>query len=123
MNQNKHKFKMTPGYITGLTQTDGSISCSIIINKNGLISFIPIFNITADLTSKYVLEKINKNHKDIKNQKKIVKMILSMNKFTSRKPERINKIYDALGILNGNKLPLIENINKTIDTPITNDNI
>jgi len=50
-------------------------------------------------------------------------MILSMNKFTSRKPERINKIYDALGILNGNKLPLIENINKTIDTPITNDNI
>ena len=183
MNQNKHKFKMTPGYITGLTQTDGSISCSIIINKNGLISFIPIFNITADLTSKYVLEEIkkyfgcgiinisiknhtasyqvtkisnliniiiphfnlnplfcaklhsfnlfkqiieeiiNKNHKDIKNQKKIVKMILSMNKFTSRKPERINKIYDALGILNGNKLPLIENINKTIDTPITNDNI
>jgi len=58
MNQNKQDFKLTPGYITGLTQTDGSFSCSITINTVGLIKFIPVFNITADLTSKYVLEEI-----------------------------------------------------------------
>jgi LAGLIDADG endonuclease len=177
-----HK-KLTPGYITGLTQTDGSFFCSIIISNVGNIKFIPVFDITADLTSKYVLEEIHKyfgcgyigismkNHtasyrvtkltdllniiiphfnlhylfcaklhafnlfqlivevliknktKDVECQKKLVKMALSMNKVTLRTPERINEIYNILGVEVGANLPLIENQNKTIDTPITNDNI
>jgi len=185
MNQNKQDFKLTPGYITGLTQTDGSFICSITINTVGLIKFIPVFDITADLTSKYVLEEIQqyfgygtirisiKNHTAsyqvtkssdflniiiphfnlyplfcaklhafnlfklilegiIKNKAKnkenewkieIVKMALSMNTASLRTPERINQIYSNLGILNGANLPLIENKNNTIATPITNDNI
>lgn len=57
MNQN---FKMSPGYITGLAQTDGSFFCSVVIStkhKFGL-QFRPKFTITADLDSKYVLESI-----------------------------------------------------------------
>jgi len=184
MNQNKQKFKMTPGYITGLTQTDGSFCCALIISAKKAIYFSPIFNITADLTSKYVLDLIckyfgcgsvtvskanhtasfivtkradlvniiiphfnlnplvcaklhafnllkliiekqinNKNNKDNKWKKETVKMALSMNKVTFRTPERINEIYQIFGISNGSNLPLIENTNNTIDTPVTNDNI
>jgi hypothetical protein len=49
-------FKLTPGYITGLAQTDGSFS----INAFGKIKFIPVFNIKADIRSKHVLEEIKK---------------------------------------------------------------
>jgi hypothetical protein len=176
---------MTPGYITGLTQTDGSFCCAILISAMGLIRFMPVLDITADLTSKYVLDEIKiyfgcgnvnvnvknhtasfrvtksadlfniiiphfkqyplfcaklhafnlfhliieginknkKNNKDHEWKKEIVKMALSMNKVTFRTPERINEIYTNLGISNGSNLPLIENTNNTIDTPVTNDNI
>jgi hypothetical protein len=53
----------------------------------------------------------------------MVKIAISMNKSTFRKPERINEIYDFLGISNGSELPLIENTKNTIDTQVTNDNI
>lgn len=73
MNQN---FIMSPGYISGLAQTDGSFFCSIILSKKHRfgLQFRPKFTITADLDSNYVLEKIqlffgcgnvtvnNKNH-------------------------------------------------------------
>jgi hypothetical protein len=59
MNQKKN-FKLTPGYITGLTQTDGSFSCGIVITATKSINFRPCFQITADLTSKFVLDKICK---------------------------------------------------------------
>jgi hypothetical protein len=57
MNQ---KFLMSPGYISGLTQTDGSFFCSIILSPKHRfgIQFIPKFTITADLDSKHVLESI-----------------------------------------------------------------
>ena len=73
MNQ---KFILSPGYISGLTQTDGSFFCSIILSSKHRfgIQFRPKFTITADLDSKYVLDDIqlffgcgnviinNKNH-------------------------------------------------------------
>src|SRR5881394_734762 len=73
MNQN---FIMSPGYISGLTQTDGSFFCSIILSSKHRfgIQFRPKFTITADVDSKYVLDTIqlyfscgnvsinNKNH-------------------------------------------------------------
>lgn len=57
MNQN---FIMSPGYISGLTQTDGSFFCSIIISKSHRfgLQFRPKFTITADLDSKFVLDKV-----------------------------------------------------------------
>jgi hypothetical protein len=60
MNQKKKIFKLTPGYITGLTQTDGSFSCATTITKFKTLTLRPIFVITADLTSKFVLDKICK---------------------------------------------------------------
>jgi hypothetical protein len=57
MNQTNN-FKLTPGYITGLTQTDGSFSCGISISANNNIVFSPNFTITADLSSKHVLDLI-----------------------------------------------------------------
>jgi hypothetical protein len=59
MNQNL-KFNISPGYISGLTQTDGSFFCSIILSSKHRfgIQFRPKFTITADLDSKYVLDKI-----------------------------------------------------------------
>lgn len=59
MNQN---FTLSPGYITGLAQTDGSFSCLISISS-GAVKFIPNFTITTDLDSKYVLEDILKYFK------------------------------------------------------------
>jgi hypothetical protein len=59
-NQTKLNFRLTPGYIAGLTQTDGSISCGIVISNNNNISFVLTFNITMDLDSKNVLESIQK---------------------------------------------------------------
>ena len=73
MNQ---KFLMSPGYISGLTQADGSFFCSIILSSKHRfgLQFRPKFTITADLGSKYVLDSIqsffncgnvtvnNKNH-------------------------------------------------------------
>ena len=62
MNQNKDTnfFKLSPGYISGLTQTDGSFFCSIILSPKHRfgIQFRPKFTITADLDSKYVLNSI-----------------------------------------------------------------
>jgi hypothetical protein len=46
-----------------------------------------------------------------------------MNKVTLRTPEKIDEIYDVLGVSNGSKLPLIENTKNTIDTPVTDDNL
>ena len=60
MNQTKQNFKLTPGYITGLTQTDGCFTCVIYISSLKTISFTPLFEITVDLTSKYVLDEICK---------------------------------------------------------------
>lgn len=184
MNQSNFKpFTLTPGYISGLTQADGSFSCTISLLKNGLISFIPVFDITADLDSKHVLYaiqayfgcgivKINPaiNHsasfqvtkkmdliniiiphflkhpvfcsklhafnlfhaivvellareKGSGNEGKleIVRKVLSMNEFTSRKPERIAKILAALGLINDESLDLIKNKNTSIETIITFD--
>ena len=49
---------MSSGYISGLTQTDGSFFCSVIISPKHRfgIQFRPKFTITADLDSKYVLD-------------------------------------------------------------------
>ena len=51
---------MSPGYISGLTQTDGSFFCSMILSPKHRfgIQFRPNFTITADLDSKYVLNSI-----------------------------------------------------------------
>jgi LAGLIDADG endonuclease. len=51
---------MSPGYISGLAQTDGSFFCSIILSAKyrfGL-QFRPKFTITTDLDSKRVLDNI-----------------------------------------------------------------
>jgi len=62
LNQNKDTnfFKLSPGYISGLTQTDGSFFCSMILSPKHRfgIQFRPKFTITADLDSKYVLNSI-----------------------------------------------------------------
>jgi len=60
MNQN-NKFILSPGYITGLVQTDGSFFfCNIVLSTKHRfgLQFRPKFTITADLNSKYVLENI-----------------------------------------------------------------
>lgn len=51
---------MSSGYISGLTQTDGSFFCSIVISPNHRfgLQFRPKFTITTDLNSKYVLDSI-----------------------------------------------------------------
>ena len=53
-------FILTPGYISGLTQTDGSFFCSIIASAKHRfgLQFRPKFTITADLDSKFVLDAI-----------------------------------------------------------------
>jgi len=75
LKENK-SFVLTSGYISGLTQADGSFFCSIILSAKHRfgIQFRPKFTITADLDSKYVLDSIktyfncgyvtinNKNH-------------------------------------------------------------
>jgi hypothetical protein len=60
MNQIKNNFIMSPGYISGLTQTDGSFFCSLAISSKYRfgIQFRPKFTITTDLDSKYVLDTI-----------------------------------------------------------------
>jgi hypothetical protein len=57
---NQKKFVMSPGYISGLTQSDGSFFCSIILSPKHRfgLQFRPKFTITADLDSKYVLDDI-----------------------------------------------------------------
>lgn len=59
INKNQN-FKLSPGYISGLVQSDGSFFCSVIISKRHRFSlqFRPKFTITADLNSKYVLDSI-----------------------------------------------------------------
>lgn len=54
------KFNLTPGYISGLVQTDGSFFCVVSLSANNLfgLQFRPKFAITADLDSKYVLLSI-----------------------------------------------------------------
>ena len=51
---------MSYGYISGLTQTDGSFFCSIILSPKHRfgLQFRPKFTITADLDSKHVLDSI-----------------------------------------------------------------
>nr|AAD20983.1 intronic protein [Cyclocybe aegerita] len=61
MNQiSGNNFILSPGYISGLTQTDGSFFCSIILSPKHRfgIQFRPKYSITADLDSKYVLDSI-----------------------------------------------------------------
>jgi len=181
---NQLKFKLTPGYITGLTQTDGCFSCGFIVTPNKTLYFALIFTITTDLPCKYVLDEIckyfgcgnvtidktnntanfkvtktddllniiiphfnenplfcaklhafelfkliinekikNQNNKDKGWKKEIVQMGLSMNKISLRKAERMEEIYEILGISNRAELPLIENTKNTIDTKITDDNL
>lgn len=57
LNQN---FKLSPGYISGLAQTDGSFFCSVVVSSKHRfgLQFRPKFTITADLDSKYVLDSI-----------------------------------------------------------------
>jgi len=76
INTNITQFKLSPGYISGLTQSDGSFFCSINLSTKHRfgMQFRPKFTITADLDSKYVLDSIqsffncgivtinNKNH-------------------------------------------------------------
>ena len=59
-NQILKVFILSPGYISGLTQTDGSFFCSIVISPKHRfgLQFRPKFTITADLNSKYVLDSI-----------------------------------------------------------------
>lgn len=59
MNQVK-SFLLTPGYISGLVQTDGSFFCTITLSSKHRfgMQFRPQFTITADLNSKFVLESI-----------------------------------------------------------------
>lgn len=59
-NTGRNKFILSPGYISGLTQTDGSFFCSIILSPKHRfgIQFRPKYTITADLDSKYVLDSI-----------------------------------------------------------------
>ena len=54
------QFKLSPDYISGLTQADGSFFCLIKIAPKHLfgIQFQPKFTITADLDSKFILESI-----------------------------------------------------------------
>ena len=62
MNQNKVEFKMTPGYITGLTQTDGTFFCIVTLSAAHLfgLQFRPKFSITCDLSSIHVLNAIKR---------------------------------------------------------------
>lgn len=55
------QFKLSPDYISGLTQADGSFFCSLKIAPKHLfgIQFQPKFTITADLDSKFILESIH----------------------------------------------------------------
>ena len=59
MNQNLNL--MSPSYISGLTQADGSFFCSIIISSKHRfgLQFRPKFSLTADLDSKYILDHIH----------------------------------------------------------------
>src|SRR5215475_1756524 len=60
INMETNQFNITPGYISGLTQADGSFFCSIILSSKHRfgIQFRPKFTITADLDSKYILDSI-----------------------------------------------------------------
>ena len=53
-------FNLSPGYISGLAQTDGSFFCSVVISTKHRfgLQFRPKFTLTADLDSKYVLDSI-----------------------------------------------------------------
>jgi hypothetical protein len=59
-NNNILNFDLTPDYISGLTQSDGSFFCTISLSPKHLfgLQFRPKFSITADLDSKNVLESI-----------------------------------------------------------------
>lgn len=53
-------FNLSPDYISGLAQTDGSFFCSVVISTKHRfgLQFRPKFTLTADLDSKYVLDSI-----------------------------------------------------------------
>ena len=57
MNQ---KFKLSPGYISGLVQTDGSFCCSLKKSNSDRfgLQFVPELNICTDIGSKHVLDEI-----------------------------------------------------------------
>ena len=46
-------FNLSPGYISGLAQTDGSFFCSVVISTKHRfgLQFRPKFTLTADLDS------------------------------------------------------------------------
>jgi hypothetical protein len=58
--KNQNIFSLTPDYISGLTQTDGSFFCNIKISTKHRfgLQFNPKFTITADLDSRFVLDGI-----------------------------------------------------------------
>lgn len=183
MNQN---FVLSPGYIVGLTQSDGSFSCSTRYypTKVGIsFAFQLVFEISTDLDSKHVLEAIllyfncgkisidikdhtakytvtSKDdlrntiipffinnplfcaklhafnlfkqilealdlnlHRSIEGRKEIVQMALSMNTKSFRTEERKQEIFTALGLPEGETLPVIANNNDILKTPLTDDNI
>lgn len=58
--ESNSNFSLSPGYISGLTQSDGSFFCNIAMSHKHRfgIQFRPRFTITADLDSKYILDEI-----------------------------------------------------------------
>lgn len=57
---NYNTLGITPNYITGLAQTDGSFCCSLKKSKSDRfgIQFVPEFNICSEISSKHVLDEI-----------------------------------------------------------------
>lgn len=181
MNQNNKIYNITPGYITGLTQSDGSFSCGISIQKQGNITFIPNLTIIADLDSKNVLDSVQyylgcgrinidlknhtanyivtsresfgdkiipyfdkyslfcynlhafnllksivydllkNNHKTIEGRLEVTKKAFSMNLGTTRKQERLQTIYSALGVSRNEIISLIPYTINNVNTSLTED--
>jgi hypothetical protein len=175
MNQ---KFVLSPGYISGLTQTDGSFFCSIILSSKHRfgLQFRPKFTITADLDSKYVLDSIqlyfgcgnviinnknytaelvverledlqkkiiphftnytvfcaklhafnlftqivniliNKEKRTLEGRRELLKLALSMNSTNNRTEERLNVLYNQLGITEEKYKELIPISIKEVDS-------
>lgn len=180
-----NNFNLSPEYISGLTQSDGSFFCSIINSPKHRfgIQFRPKYTITADLDSKYVLDSIqsffncgsvtvntikhtaefevvklielfeiiiphfnkypvfcaklhafnlfkeivsnliNKEKRTIEGRRELLKFSLSMNIASNRKLERIENLYNKLGVFNIKDQNLISpaggnNNIKKITTPV-----
>jgi len=71
---------------------------------------------------KQIIESLNnKEHKTKEGLIKITSLALSMNLGTFRKPERIEDIYNGIGLEKGASLPFLPNLNTSIDTPLKDD--